>query len=496
VLEQQLKEAEASIDAEKAISQGLRDRVTELESGIRAAEAQVREAEDRKEQALRDLEGQVAAQASQHVGLAAQLEDVKDSWRKEKVERAKLEAEVDRLRAARVELGAEQTHTPRKVLQPHSTNVGSVQTPITPTKPRHLAVAKAGGEALPPTPKRSPSKSIAAHYAHLEEQHQQLRAEYRKLHARYLEDLRHWKEYKVAETARIDAKKQRRAAKREAKESAENKENVAMPPVSQDQRPEARPSTVPDASVRPAEGDTADNAHEEEADTARSASQTRSSQPRSSQISEEGVYDEEEAVVILPQRRSSQRIRSQSQRTPKAASPVKTRSSVKREPATPEIATPTEGSSSRVRLPRAGRTTPWLGKDQTPSKISPITRSKRKARIDYDDEDIFGDEEDESLATPNDAVRTPLVRDRGVGADTSLRTSTLRRTAAKPDMAAESSTSRLESGRKRKLVDLENASPAEKAAELKRLSKMTSKQRREYYAEYKGSGRYLAPEEV
>lgn len=374
------------------------------------------------------------------------------------------------------------------MLRPKDINI----TPTTPSKTRPLAVPGDDAEPKLVTPKRSPTTSIAAHYARLEEQHTALRAEYRKLHARYLEDLKHWKEYKIAETARIDAKKERRAAKREARgalgQTAGARDNNNAEPFVTGGC-ESGPDSISGATGNPAQKDMEHNGH---AGQPAESTQT-ASQPRSSQISEEGVYEDEEAVVILPQRRSSQRIRSQSQRTPKAASPVKTRPSIKTERVVQDVATPTAGPSSRVRVPVAARTTPWLGNDQTPTKTSPLTRSRRKARVDYDDEDIFGDGDEGDVTPANAAMRTPLVRDRGGGMDTSLRTSTLRRAVAKAEVGKIDST---ESSRKRKPIDLENVSPAEKAAELKRLSKMTSKQRREYYAEYKGSGRYLPPEEV
>lgn len=110
VLEQQLREAEAGITAEKATSQDLRDRVKELERERHAAEDRARSAEARAQQSRRDMDGEMSAQASQYASLATQLEDVKDSWRREKAERARFEAEVERLQAARLEAGGGVQH--------------------------------------------------------------------------------------------------------------------------------------------------------------------------------------------------------------------------------------------------------------------------------------------------------------------------------------------------------------------------------------------------
>lgn len=111
VLEQQIREVEASIGAERATCQTLRDRVAELESEVKAAEGRAVDAEEREQQARRDMLGEMAAEASQHVDLAVQLEDAKDSWRREKAERKRLEIEVEQLKAQRLELGAEPRST-------------------------------------------------------------------------------------------------------------------------------------------------------------------------------------------------------------------------------------------------------------------------------------------------------------------------------------------------------------------------------------------------
>ena len=108
VLEQQLREVEASIGAERATCQTLRDRVAELESGVKAAEGRAVDAEEREQQARRDMLGEMAAEASQHVDLAVQLEDAKDSWRREKARRKRLEVELEQLKAQRLGLGAAQ----------------------------------------------------------------------------------------------------------------------------------------------------------------------------------------------------------------------------------------------------------------------------------------------------------------------------------------------------------------------------------------------------
>lgn len=88
------------------------------------------------------------------------------------------------------------------------------------------------------------------------------------------------------------------------------------------------------------------------------------------------------------------------------------------------------------------------------------------------------------------------MRDRTGGA---ARVSSLRRAALERSVVpsaddtlstpgASSSTS------KRKRLDMEGLSPAEKAAELKKIMRLPASERRDLYAEYKGSGRYMPPE--
>ncbi|TXT05999.1 hypothetical protein VHUM_03760 [Vanrija humicola] len=43
---------------------------------------------------------------------------------------------------------------------------------------------------------------------------------------------------------------------------------------------------------------------------------------------------------------------------------------------------------------------------------------------------------------------------------------------------------------------MEGLSPAEKAAELRKIAKLPASERRDLYAEYKGSGRYMPPEAI
>jgi hypothetical protein len=45
-------------------------------------------------------------------------------------------------------------------------------------------------------------------------------------------------------------------------------------------------------------------------------------------------------------------------------------------------------------------------------------------------------------------------------------------------------------------LDFEGLTPAERAAERKRLASLSGPERRKVYAAYKGNGRYVAPEDM
>ena len=95
-----------------------------------------------------------------------------------------------------------------------------------------------------------------------------------------------------------------------------------------------------------------------------------------------------------------------------------------------------------------------------------------------------------SQTPPPVEPHTSLIRDRGN--PNSLRRSALTKTMSE---VLEGKSSR-PSPVKRKYVDMETMSLAEKSAELKRLSKMSASEKRGYYARYKGKGRYLAAEDL
>jgi hypothetical protein len=146
-------------------------------------------------------------------------------------------------------------------------------------------------------------------------------------------------------------------------------------------------------------------------------------------------------------------------------------------------------SASERRQP--ARVTPWLGTTRkSESSRSASTSTSRRGATTVD----FSDDEEDDVPPLRQGVHTPLVRDRtgsmgGSTGSTNLRRRALQRRAAEtPDTST-----------KRKADDtLDHSllSPAERARVRKQLSRLSTAERRELYAPYKGKGRYVAPAQL
>lgn len=159
-------------------------------------------------------------------------------------------------------------------------------------------------------------------------------------------------------------------------------------------------------------------------------------------------------------------------------------------------------------IAQASRTTPWLG------KAIPVGRSGSRSDLQTNrnvDDDPFASPPDagdvEISTTPAQKL---LIRDRGVREERNeqpLLRSVLRSGHMHEDrgFGGESSTGHVvgdstteRAKRKASELDAELAvmSPAEKSAMLKRLRNLPQAERDKVYAQYKGQGRYVAPEDV
>jgi hypothetical protein len=170
------------------------------------------------------------------------------------------------------------------------------------------------------------------------------------------------------------------------------------------------------------------------------------------------------------------------------------------------------GSETRKRPTPAARVTPWLG-----SSTKPLFRTSSKPILADPDIDPFNDQDVSPVKIGPAAsslvagVKTPLVRDRGGGGGEGP-ASSLRRTLLARNMSTDVHTSVGDRSRdsvspgpsvgaggessKKRGLDMSGLSHDQIAQERKRLSKMTPAEKKLVYAEYKGKGRYLRPEEV
>lgn len=331
--------------------------------------------------------------------------------------------------------------------------------------------------------------SLGRRFSHLEDRHNALQAEYDAVRARYQEDLRYWKEYKTA----IDARRTERHVKREAKRAARagSTSRTHSSGIKSSQS-----STTPDQKV--------DNSRPQPLVEASDESVPRRAQDPPRHTS--GSESSEIIPAIPPPNVVIQREMSTSQMSQPSQSLSQTvflpygmvnappeEASSAASGSRPSTATPTS-SRGLTRLP--SRTTPWLG---ATTSATPKATSHKTIVHRSDDED-FG--EGDTSAELVVALHTPLVRDRGLPVSSAKDTS-LRRTALTKHRVEHETPSKdvddsalVEAGKKRKHMEVNTASPLVKALELKRLNQMSVAEKREYYAQYKGRGRYTAPQEM
>jgi hypothetical protein len=379
----------------------------------------------------------------------------------------------------------------------------------------------------------SPTTALARKYVHLEERNASLRAEMDRLRKKHEEDHRHWKEYKRVEEARQERKKERRRVKKEKSATASLsgqavEERMAGPNYVLVEESEESGRKVGPHEAGPAEAGT--HASVQVSVPVQVQLPQALSTPTASQTAEgEGVEEEEVEYRSQEDRLSLSFQQTQSagnappvvptmapapvpeaviswQRPPRrsgldlgSADEIYKRVVPHRQEIHDRVRAvlpPAQGTAPAEKTPaQASRTTAWLG---STSKVRDSTPQRNPDPFDDELESPFPSH---SRSTPSAGLltRTPLVRDRGP-AD-SLRRTALEKTVKPPTTttpvrAFSPSASSVATSSKRKLADLEGLSPAEKAAQLKRLSKLPASEKREIYAQYKGKGRYLPPEEM
>jgi len=309
-----------------------------------------------------------------------------------------------------------------------------------------------------------------------------------------MEDLKHWKEWKATEMARIEVKKKKRDARQAAKTAPSSKVTKA----------ESARFTLVSAS---GESQQKEEDLIEQCDEYRATSATvDDATALSSELDEKGLFTALHASGSPDSSHQPARYRELVIEKPlqslDAATALHSHAEPTKTDLTPRItrsidfqAATTEKKAAATHLLRV---TPWLG-DPSVEKVahSGVHQGNRKPKAE--DESFFS----QPMCVTPGATKTSLVRDR-VGAAAS--TTSLRKAALQNTMHVESpqydiaSTDPLSSQtdvkKKKRKIDLESLSSSEKSIRLKELSKMAASEKRELYAPYKGKGRYLAPEDM
>lgn len=161
----------------------------------------------------------------------------------------------------------------------------------------------------------------------------------------------------------------------------------------------------------------------------------------------------------------------------------------------------TPGTPSLAQPKNQNHASSWLATPQPPAPSTSLTHEGN-----HPDPDLFSPPDKASAETTPSAFSRNLVRDR-LGESSLRRTVvsralgtevpnplTLRSETSSASTPGPSSIRGDSSGAKRKAIDLEGLSPAEKAAQRRLINKLPASEKRELYKEYKKGGRYMVLE--
>ncbi|WWD03690.1 hypothetical protein V865_001746 [Kwoniella europaea PYCC6329] len=252
-------EFDDELERERAISSGLRDRISdlevkrkklkddnqayqtrerELETKVGNLELEIKEIGTRHNENIIDMKENV-------VRGEKESDDLKVEIRKLKEERDNAVAEMMMMK----EQAAEQALKSPKILQPQDLNVPSSQLssqlssqPMTPTKPKSFKpftplLTSPSSRVAPPSPTslarqytviEARCNHLQAAYNHQSEAHKLLLTEHNKLRKIHQEDIDHMKKYQASQIGRKKKKDERRAQKK-ARQSLELREMTGTP---------------------------------------------------------------------------------------------------------------------------------------------------------------------------------------------------------------------------------------------------------------------------
>ncbi|WVW86214.1 hypothetical protein I302_108256 [Kwoniella bestiolae CBS 10118] len=244
-LKQEQQNHEDEMERERAISAGLRDRISVLEMKRR----ELREDNAKMQQKDVKLSGRIANLELELEDLTkkndADVYDLKESLRKEEMESGNLRDEISRLKEERDNAIAEMIRTKAdaaeqairspKILQSQDLNIPSSHPsqalssqPMTPTKPKSSKpftplLNSPSSRVGPPSPTslarqyavlEARCNHLQAAYNHQSEAHKLLVGEHKKLRKIHQEDIDHMKKYQASQIERKKKKDERRAQKK------------------------------------------------------------------------------------------------------------------------------------------------------------------------------------------------------------------------------------------------------------------------------------------
>lgn len=470
------------VEKERNVSSGLRNRIGTLDEKRRRAQEALVDAEKREEKLKLDVEHYKSSRA---IALDAQPDF--------------LTATINKTNEA----------SPRNALQKRPSNI-TLATPTTPTRSGRTPSAPPSTVKKRSTP-LSPS-SLAKRCSMLEDRYNKLKLEYDRLRAKYQEDIKHWKDWKAQDAARREEKKKRKEQRSSRKQTVVTggdgasvapsaEAPVELVPPSQESTTSQAPtsSQEPNGSQRVTRSQTKKRQAEEE----RLASDPgQEAEEEYIESGTTGIHVPKAPIDPTPMPPPSQNQRvTRHRRKQSPDGDVTPIPPARREQRVQT--TPLSGPSGPVKKGTpAARVTPWLGSS---------TRPRSNSRSTTADPDPF-DHEVEQISTPLkrypsaalEGSKTSLVRDRGEGPASSLRRNALLRTFSTDLQDANNaetsrprdSVSPVPDSVKKRRLDMEGLTPAQKAQERKRINKLTPSEKRLLYADYKGKGRYLPPDQL
>ncbi|KIR53463.1 hypothetical protein I315_04056 [Cryptococcus gattii Ru294] len=345
-----------------------------------------------------------------------------------------------------------------RALQPINTNIPAPLASAAPSTPSRKVAAH------PPSP-----SALRKSYAHLESQHKALKVAYDKLNERHETDMRYLKTYAAVVVDREERRRKKRAEKRAQRSVRKGSERSASfshegnAPATVYQKKDNAGPAIPSATT------------DDETDFYEAIEAT-DKQIDTGNVALNGTTENGQPASIGTSILANTTL----QPVPIPIAP---------------------GAQSLAQPQSQNRTSPLTEPPQPPA-----TPTTWKRKGNDDDLDLLSPSDKTSAVTTPSVFSRNLVRDRlgesslrkavisrahDAGAPNPLITRSETSSASTPGPSSTKSDS---SGAKRKAVDLEGLSPAEKAAQRRLINKLPTSEKRELYKKYKKGGRYMVPE--